>query len=118
MSIRWYSKTGTLTIKGEKAIELKNKFLNIEREIPSKGKLNSNYQCEKDLHSNFETTDTYLHNKSPNCKQNALHFENMTFDETNPMINNIAERNEIKSMLERFPDNVNRKLAILEEEML
>ena len=118
VSIRWYSNSKTLTVKGEKADEIKEKLLHFDRKLSSEVKV---YSESPKVANILESTDINLHSKSRNSSvNNEMTWTNGQSYSTNTNdanYNKSPEFYEINSKLESYSQNVTRKLDALAEEI-
>ena len=105
VAIRWYSNTRTITLKGERAAEVKDKIKKLNQELGSEVMLQStNYA--KNLHADLESTNSHLHTGSQH--------DNL---KTNVSSKTDSEMNQLRSKLDSFTEIVNRKLEVLADEV-
>ncbi|CAB4007613.1 Scavenger receptor cysteine-rich type 1 M130 [Paramuricea clavata] len=105
VAIRWYSNTRTITLKGERAAEVKDKIIKLNQELGSEVmQQSSNYA--KNLHADLETTISHLHTGSQH--------DNL---KTNVTSKTDSEMNQLRSKLDNFTEIVNRKLEVLADEV-
>jgi hypothetical protein len=105
VAIRLYSNTRTITLKGERAAEVKGKIKKLNQELGNEVMLQStNYA--KDLHADLESTNSHLHTGSQH--------HNL---KTNLSSKTDSEMNQLRSKLDSFTEIVNRKLEVLANEI-
>ncbi|CAB4003019.1 Hypothetical predicted protein [Paramuricea clavata] len=118
VSIRWYSNSKTLTVKGEKADEIKEKLLNFDRKLSGEVKV---YSESPKVANILESTDRNLHLRSRNCSVNnemtRTNGQSYSINTNDANYNKSPEFYEINSKLENYSQNVTRKLDALAEEI-
>ncbi|CAB4016503.1 Hypothetical predicted protein [Paramuricea clavata] len=118
VSIRWYSNSKTLTVKGEKADEIKEKLLNFDRKLSGEVKV---YSESPKVANILESTDRNLHSRSRNCSVNnemtRTNCQSYSTNTNDTNYNKSPEFYEINSKLENYSQNVTRKLDALAEEI-
>ena len=118
VSIRWYSNSKTLTVKGEKANEIKEKLLNFDRKLSGEVKV---YSESPKVANILESTDRNLHSRSRNCSVNnemtRTNGQSYSINTNDANYNKSPEFYEINSKLESYSQNVTRKLDALAEEI-
>lgn len=96
--ICWYAKSGTLTLKGSKADEIKEKILYFDCTPSDKVITDSDSTKFNNLHSTLKPQASNLHNVS----QNSILID---------------EIRELKSSMETFTNSVYRKLEVINNEI-
>ena len=118
VSIRWYSNSKTLTVKGEKANEIKEKLLNFDRKLSGEVKV---YSESPKVANILESTDRNLHSRSRNCsvsnEMTRTNGQSYLINTNDANYNKSPEFYEINSKLESYSQNVTRKLDALAEEI-
>ena len=119
--ICWYINSGTLTIKGNKATEIKEKLLYFDNNSSDKVITDSVSSKYSNLHSTLKSQDSNLHIGSRNSLPNN---ETLRSNVYNPSVNpnetnytHNSEIHEIKSNMECFANSVNRKLEVISNEI-
>ncbi|CAB4025591.1 Hypothetical predicted protein [Paramuricea clavata] len=119
--ICWYINSGTLTIKGNKAKEIKEKLLYFDSNSSDKVITDSVSSKYSNLHSTLKSQDSNLHISSRNS---LLNNETLRSNMYNPSVNpnetnytHNSEIHEIKSNMECFANSVNRKLEVISNEI-
>lgn len=108
VSIRWYSNSKTLTLKGEKADEIKEKLLQFDCKSSSEAVVYQESPKVANLNSILKSPDRYLHTRPRICSLNT---------EIDKNYNKSPEIYEINSKLKSYTENVNGKLEALAEEI-
>lgn len=111
VSMRWYSNNGTLTVKGDKAEEIKQKLLNLDRKTRSETVVDSESPKVINLNSILQSSDANLHMKSRSGSSNT----DMTQTKDHSLTS--TEFYERNSKSECHTQNIIRKLDSLAEEI-
>lgn len=105
VTIRWYSNTGTITLKGDRADEVKDKITKLNQDLDSEAMPQSKSYA-KNLHTDLKSTNNDLHIQS---QKDDLSIKKSSKTDT--------EVNLLRSKLDSFSENVNRKLEALTNEV-